>query len=133
MVVWRGGDERSGVVALADRARRRQPDPQVERVVDLVCAEYRVSAASLMQASRGQAEIAQARQVAMYLCYVVLGRKHATIARLFGRDRSTASYACARIEDMRDDQAFDDQLSRLEQAIAAEEPDQPVEAIRAAG
>jgi chromosomal replication initiation ATPase DnaA len=42
-------------------------------------------------------------------------------ARAFGRDRSTVSYACHRIEDEREDPAFDERLDALERLIRDEE------------
>jgi chromosomal replication initiation ATPase DnaA len=50
----------------------------------------------------------------MYLSYVVLGRTLSQIGEEFGRDRTTVSYACAQIEDLRDDPLFDAEVSRLE-------------------
>lgn len=63
--------------------------------------------------------IARARQLAMYLSHVVLGRTLSEIGEVFGRDRTTVSYACAVIEDMRDDPQFDDTVSGLERQIEA--------------
>ena len=39
------------------------------------------------------------------------------VALAFGRDRSTAAHACHRIEDRRDDRAFDDYMDALEAAL----------------
>ena len=55
----------------------------------------------------------------MYLSHVVLGRTLMEIGEVFGRDRTTVSYACALIEDMRDDPQFDDEVSGLERQIEA--------------
>lgn len=56
----------------------------------------------------------------MYLSHVVLGRSLVEIGEIFGRDRTTVSYACALIEDMRDDPQFDDEVCGLERRIEAE-------------
>ena len=42
--------------------------------------------------------------------------KLAEIGDAFRRDRTTAGYACARVEDARDDPAFDAALTGLETA-----------------
>ena len=54
------------------------------------------------------------RQIAMYVCHVALGFSQQDIGLAFGRDRSTVSYACAAVEDRRDDLGFDDFVSAVE-------------------
>ena len=58
-----------------------------------------------------------ARQTAMYLLHVVCGFTLTEVAALFGRDRATASHACHRIEDLRDDPCFDRRLTQLENLL----------------
>jgi hypothetical protein len=70
--------------------------------------------------TRLRAPVARARQIAVYLHHVAMGASLSDCARLFGRDRSTMRHACARIEDMRDDPAFDDSLARLAAALVAQ-------------
>jgi len=53
----------------------------------------------------------------MYLSHVVLGQSLTAVGVAFGRDRTTVSYACALIEDMRDDPGFDDEVTRLERLL----------------
>lgn len=60
---------------------------------------------------------ARARQLAMYLAHIVYGRSMKEIGQAFGRDRTTVSYACALIEDMRDDPHFDEEVSALERQL----------------
>ncbi|HEY4263818.1 MAG TPA: helix-turn-helix domain-containing protein, partial [Micropepsaceae bacterium] len=62
----------------------------------------------------GRARVVFARQTAMYLMRVIYGLTLTEIAAYFGRDRSTVSYACQRIENLRDDPCFDHQLTQLE-------------------
>ena len=67
------------------------------------------------------------RQIAMYVCHVSLGFSQQDIGLAFGRDRSTVSYACAMVEDRRDDLAFDDFVSaveRLAQSVFARQGDE---------
>jgi len=68
----------------------------------------------LLNGSRCKLSAARARQLAMYLAHVVQGETLTAIGQAFQRDRTTVSYACALIEDLRDDPAFDADVSRLE-------------------
>lgn len=83
-----------------------------------VAAARGVPTRQLLSPNRGEADVAQARQLAMYLMHVVLGRIYLDVGRFFGRDRTTVSYACALIEDLRDDPEFDAEVSRLERRLA---------------
>ena len=96
---------------------RPAPDWQCEIVLHLISHCYNVPLRLILHPSRCMKATARARQVAMYLAHVVLGRAMSEVAALFGRDRTTVSHACARIEDMRDDTAFDAELSALERQI----------------
>jgi chromosomal replication initiation ATPase DnaA len=55
----------------------------------------------------------------MYLAHVTLGLPLVHVASRFGRDRSTAAYACRLIEDLRERSAFDAALAALEIAAQA--------------
>lgn len=70
----------------------------------------------LSDASR-EAPVAAARQLAMYLAHVGLGLSQHQVAVGFARDRRTVSHACHRVEDRRDDAAFDAQVSDIESQI----------------
>jgi hypothetical protein len=59
------------------------------------------------------------QQIAMYVCHVALQLTMADIARAFGRDRTTVGYACAQVEDRRDDRAFDDLIGAVERVVNA--------------
>lgn len=91
-------------------------------VIALVAREKRVPIRLIRHKSRCRLPTARARQLAMYLSHVVLGRSLSEIAGAFGRDRTTVSYACALIEDMRDDPSFDEEVSALERRIEATNP-----------
>lgn len=82
-----------------------------------VAAARHVPVRQLLLPSRGEAEVALARQLAMYLMHVVLGRLYLDVGRFFGRDRTTVSYACGLIEDLRDDPEFDAEVTRLERRL----------------
>lgn len=80
---------------------------------------YDVPLGDLCAETRRGSQTALARQVAMYLDHVVCRLSLTEVAEAFGRDRTTASHACHRIEDLRDDPAFDRHLSELENLLRA--------------
>lgn len=61
--------------------------------------------------------LSHVQQIAMYVCHVVLRLTMADIARGFGRDRTTVGYACARVEDRRDEHAFDTLVGAVERVV----------------
>ena len=91
----------------------RQADPRGWRLAELVAAERGIKLEALFVPARCTADIALARQLAMYLMHVEFGRLYADVGRFFNRDRTTVSHACALIEDLRDDGEFDATLERL--------------------
>lgn len=85
-----------------------------ERAATLVARDRMIHKPLLFNTSRCHVDVARARQLAMYLTHVVLGQSLTSVGAAFGRDRTTVAYACALIEDMRDDAGFDADVSRLE-------------------
>ena len=65
---------------------------------------------------RGRAAV-RARQIAMYLTYVIFQWPLDRVGAAFGRDRTTAGHACRQVEDLRDDRGFDAMLERLEACL----------------
>lgn len=55
------------------------------------------------------------RQIALYVCHVTLSLPIADIAACFGRDRSSISIACQRVEDLRDDEGYDAFVTSVEE------------------
>lgn len=101
-------------------ARQRSASPRIcDHVIALVARQKNVPIQCLIDSRRNRLPIARARQLAMYLSHVVLGRSLMEIGEVFGRDRTTVSYACALIEDMRDDPQFDGEVTELERQIEA--------------
>jgi len=92
-------------------------DLAVAGILSLVARERGVPVGLLLHKSRCAADVAEARQLAMYLMHVVLQRPMTEIGAFFGRDRTTVSHACHCVEDKRDDAAFDGEVIRLEAAI----------------
>ncbi|MCH9808571.1 MAG: hypothetical protein K0U74_12640 [Alphaproteobacteria bacterium] len=98
----------------------------MQNAIRRIAIEYSVSrvfaipADDLRSATRGRATVALARQAAMYLAHTVCGLSLTEVGRLFERDRTTVSHACALIEDQRDDEVFDQLLELLERVTRAE-------------
>ncbi len=86
----------------------------VLRVVTLVSQHDNVPVSLIFSAARCRLGVARARQLAMYLTHVILGESLTAVGVAFGRDRTTVSYACGLIEDMRDDPHFDAKVTALE-------------------
>lgn len=106
-------------------------DGEGMRVVELVARARQVPAELLLHHSRCRADVAAARQLAMYLMHVSLQRNYARVGRFFGRDRTTVAHACAQIEDLRDDPAVEAEVAALEAALPS--PADDVETHRVAG
>ena len=60
---------------------------------------------------------AHVQQIAMYTCHVVLRISMAEIGEAVGKHRTTVSYACHKVEDRRDNRAYDHFLSILERLV----------------
>lgn len=100
----------------------RAPDPRRDRaaaafVTSLVAMATGIPAREIAGPTRARAPAARARQMAMYLAHVGYAWPMARVAVAFGRDRTTASHAVHRIEDLRDDADFDAQISAMEACL----------------
>jgi hypothetical protein len=78
-----------------------------------------LKAEDVLSGGRGSSAESRARQIAMYLLRASLGMSLSRVARAFGRDRSTVSYACQLIEDLRDDADFDIWVDQLSVGLAS--------------
>ncbi|VAW22438.1 hypothetical protein MNBD_ALPHA11-2492 [hydrothermal vent metagenome] len=102
-------------IAMADADRIG--DARASVLVRIVARSFDVTPCEMFHHSRSRAPIAATRQLAMYMMHVVLGRNLTEVGKFFGRDRTTVSHACIRIEDMRDDLEFDERINQLEHAF----------------
>ncbi|WP_348272083.1 helix-turn-helix domain-containing protein [Ensifer sp. Root31] len=59
------------------------------------------------------------RQIAMYVCHVVLQISQGDIANAFERDRTTVRHACSVIEDRRDAADFDAFIETIERLVSS--------------
>lgn len=92
-------------------------DARCAQVVRIVSAHRGIPRRLLMSPTRSRSKIAAARQLAMYLCHVLLELNMTEVGRYFGRDRTTVSHACVLIEDAREDVAVDAEIQALEDRI----------------
>jgi chromosomal replication initiation ATPase DnaA len=99
----------------------RGRDRQAAHLVRLVAEASQVPAVLLLHPSRCSAEVAEARQLAMYLMHVILRRTYVEVGAYFRRDRTTVAHACARVEDHRDSSQFEAFVAHIEAALAAGE------------
>ncbi|AEQ50666.1 helix-turn-helix domain-containing protein [Pelagibacterium halotolerans] len=109
-------------ISTAARLERNRLSPAQRQgcklVVRTVAGETGVRYCDFFAPSRMRLHTAGARQLAMYLCHVLLGMTMTQVGQFFGRDRTTVAYACAQVEDMRDDGGdYDCRLVRLEERI----------------
>jgi chromosomal replication initiation ATPase DnaA len=94
---------------------------QAQRVRMLAARFCGVAARELELVERPGSQMALARQLAMYLANRVYRLSHAQTAAMFGRERDAASYACRRIEALREDPRFDWQVFEVETLLRAAE------------
>lgn len=78
---------------------------------------FGIRSCDLDSRTRKQADIAFARQIAMYIAHVRLGLNLGEVGRVFQRDRTTVGHACRLIEDRRDDEELDFLINCLERAV----------------
>jgi len=98
------------------------PDPRRDRaaaafVTSMVAMATGIPAREIASPTRARAPAARARQMAMYLAHVGYAWPMSRVAAAFGRDRTTASHACHRIEDLRDDPDFDARIGVMETCL----------------
>ena len=118
------------------RIKRQPPDPETGRLCRLAeaaaAAAFAVPLRALRAPSRCRADIAFARQSAIYLAHVALGQNLAAVAAAFGRHRSTAMHACRRVEERRDDPVTDALFDTLEDLCRAQSASSSAPAVAGA-
>lgn len=85
------------------RMARLKADAEAYALVAHVARLRGVSLTAVINGARGAGEVALARQMSMYVLHVLMGRTQQDIGNLFGRERTTVSYACQTIEWLRDE------------------------------
>ncbi len=84
---------------------------------NLVCLKLDVSLEAVRSKTRSCADVALARQIAMYLAHTTFSVLMTEVGLHFNRDRTTVRHACATVEDRRDEFAFDTMICQLEDAL----------------
>ena len=100
------------------RMRRLRRDPNALAVVAAVAKSRDLPAFDILQRPRGEAEVAAARQLVMYLVHVLLGRRQEEVGLLFGRERTTVSYACRMMEERRDCPEVEAEIISIERRLS---------------
>ncbi|MEO1608209.1 MAG: helix-turn-helix domain-containing protein [Pseudomonadota bacterium] len=96
----------------------RQPQISLrEFLLQAVAYVFEVDVEKLTGPTRGNASIARARQVLMYLAHVGCGLTQTEVGRMFQRDRTTVAHACHVVEECREDLEFDHAVELLEQTV----------------
>ncbi|MDY8109983.1 helix-turn-helix domain-containing protein [Fulvimarina sp. 2208YS6-2-32] len=98
-----------------ERLERAAADHQFCRIaIAIAGAVLDIEVAEIARPNRASAPVCEARHIAMYLAHVVFQVSLIRAGRTFGRDRTSIAHAVRRIEDGRDDPAFDAKIERLE-------------------
>lgn len=103
---------------LSDFLTKQKLAAQLHLIEGYVAKAYCIRPLELYNSKRGKSYIAEARQLVMYLAHVELGMPLADVARHYGRDRSTAAYACREVEHRREDAPFDELVGQIEQMMS---------------
>lgn len=101
------------------RGRRWEQQAVAARCLCLeavVANTFRLTRRDLRGSSRGEAPVAFARQVAMYVAHVWFAMSLTEVGRRFERDRTTVAHACRVVEDRRDDPRIDRVVAAIESA-----------------
>ena len=98
--------------------RRHEKNVEIcEALIDMLSAYFGVSGTELRSAMRCRREVAQVRQLGMYLAHTSFGMVMGEVAVGFSRERTTVMYACHLVEDRRDDPDYDAVVSALEKLV----------------
>lgn len=87
-------------------------------VTDIVAALFNVSGRDLRSPGRSVLAVSRVRQIAMYVTHVTLRLSMRDVGLGFGRDRTTVLYACHQVEDLREEEEFDDIVARVERVMS---------------
>src|SRR4051812_29273532 len=99
-------------VGARTRLERLRRDGAAHAILAAVAKSRRLGRKSILGAGRA-AGTTFARQLAMYLIHVELGRPQDAVALMFGRERTTVSYACAAMERVRDDPKIEAEIAAI--------------------
>lgn len=86
-------------------------------LMSLLSVFFQVSLNELRSTGRENNRIARIRQFGMYIAHTMFGLSMAEVAYAFSRERTTVKHACHLIEDMRENEKFDQNVSDFEYLV----------------
>ena len=114
------GDRRAALTPAFSKLDRTDRIVAVcDAVFDIAAAWFNVSGREMRYPGRSPLGLARVRQIAMYVTHVSLRISMRDVGEGFGRDRTTVLHACHQVEDMRDDEVFDQVVVLLERVVRA--------------
>lgn len=103
--------------ALKNLATQNDAEIDAGHILDSICKFYNIKKEELLARKRTK-EIAQARQVAMFLISEMLSMPLAAVGNIFGKDHATVIYAKNKIsEDMQKNKKFATEISDIKQMV----------------
>ncbi|WP_306250752.1 helix-turn-helix domain-containing protein [Parvularcula sp. IMCC14364] len=88
-------------------------------VRDIVADAFDIAPEMIHSKARGREYVARARMVAMYMLHTTCRISQKQTGQAFERSRNAVSHACARVEDLRDDEYADIMLDLMARHIKA--------------
>lgn len=89
----------------------------IDKIIEFICTTYKLKLEDILSHKRSK-DIAEPRQIAMYLCRELTDISLPRIGNKFGRDHTTVIHACEKITKLRkEDKNFNRQLEKYEQDI----------------
>lgn len=89
-------------------------------IINIVCDRFDARPEIVLQNTRGSNTAALIRHICIYIMNVEAGIPFSKISMLFGRDRTTASYGTRRIEWLREDERFDEDMDSFAEKFVAD-------------
>lgn len=87
-----------------------QPEPiKIERIIEEVARTYRVSESDILS-KRKTAQLAQARQIAMYIARETTELPYQAIGESFGKDHSTVLYNVRKVEEFLKERPYEKEV-----------------------
>ena len=86
-------------------------------LLSLLSVFFQVTLKELRSAERGNNHVARIRQFGMYIAHTMFGLSMSEVAYAFCRERTTVKHACHLIEDMRENEKFDSNVSDFEYLV----------------
>jgi len=103
--------------ALKNYLKVDEVEVKTENILDIVCKYYNVNKNEL-KAKKRTKEIANARQVCMYLISEYISLPLSSIGAIFGKDHATVIYAKSKVEqDMKKNKKFEIEINDLKSMI----------------